>query len=154
MSYAGSNIDALCAKWNLSRDDLGKKVGLGRGVVASYVQGKAKPTVEFLWALERMTGIQMSRWFTGIVDMSNVPEYPRRGWPDIVSTYAVAEDAPAYVPPTPAPDPLPTGAALVDISALVAEVQSLRARQHTKKAHACSSSENRCGFSYITSASR
>jgi hypothetical protein len=97
---------------------------MGRGAAKNWVLEKSEPSLDKLIQIERMTGVGISRLVFGQVDFYELPLEPLPGWREATTVsdelLAVAEDAPA-------PEALPTGAALVDISALVAEVQALRA---------------------------
>jgi transcriptional regulator with XRE-family HTH domain len=111
MKRLGENLKLVLKRFDWSADDFGRRLGMGRGAAKNWVLEKSEPSLDKLIQIERMTGVGISRLVFGEMVSDEL--------------LAVAEDAPAYVPP--APEALPLAAALVDISALVAEVAALRA---------------------------
>ena len=48
MDYLGLNISYLATKEHLSKDDFGRKFGLNRGTISSYINNDVKPKLETL----------------------------------------------------------------------------------------------------------
>ncbi len=52
-NFISLNIRYLLSKENLPKDTFGKKFGLNRGAIASYIDGKSKPKIETLQKISK-----------------------------------------------------------------------------------------------------
>lgn len=59
MKYLSLNIKNLKDRENLSEEDFGKKFGLNRGAIQSYIADKAKPKIETLQKISEMYNISI-----------------------------------------------------------------------------------------------
>lgn len=70
------NIQLMLEVWKISQDDLGKRLGLGRGIMNNIIKEKTRLTVEQLMTLEELTGFSARELLFKKLNRLDISERP------------------------------------------------------------------------------
>lgn len=75
-TYIADNLKVILDYWNINQDDLGERLGLKRGAIYSYKISQAKPSVEIMLELSKMTKMTIQDLWLTPINRIDLPERP------------------------------------------------------------------------------
>jgi transcriptional regulator with XRE-family HTH domain len=70
------NLKKIRKAWSENQEEFGRHFGLSRNNISSYEKSSANPPMEMLLKLEKMSGIQISRWMETELESRDLPAQP------------------------------------------------------------------------------
>ncbi|MCR9290550.1 MAG: helix-turn-helix domain-containing protein [Bacteroidetes bacterium] len=70
------NLKKIRKAWSENQEEFGRHFGLSRNNISSYEKSSANPPMEMLLKLEKMSGIQISRWMEEELEPRDLPAHP------------------------------------------------------------------------------